>query len=120
MRRHKLVIVDDNEPLVSVVVEFFEMQGYEAVGLVGISHLDELAKLAPDLVVLDWNMPKLSGHEIVDGMRKSEVLGSVPVIVVSAKLKDREQIAGVNTVLSKPFQLTDLMQVVTALLNSEG
>src|SRR5690554_5862216 len=79
----KVVIIDDNKELVSLLTEFFQECGLDVVGISGISHIRELVKLKPSLVLLDQKMPKLRGDEIILQMKKNKELTYVPVIVIT-------------------------------------
>jgi uncharacterized protein (TIGR02266 family) len=76
-----------------------------------------------DLVLSDLYMPVLDGFGLVEKMRASPRLASVPVLVISAgddEARDRATAIGVDVFLQKPVQLVDVIQTVRALLRARG
>ena len=116
MEKPRIVIVDDNESLLKVLVEFFELQEFNAIGLTSISRINQLVELEPDLVILDYNMPLLNGDQIAELMKESDRLSATPIIMISALLPKNANILGVAAVLHKPLDLNSLCECVARLL----
>ena len=74
---------------------------------------------APDLVLLDLNMPRMSGHEVLDAMRADERLRAIPVIVLTTSSREddvvRSYAAGGNSFITKPASFNCLVEVMRAL-----
>ena len=74
---------------------------------------------AADLVLLDLNMPRMSGHEVLEAMRADERLRATPVIVLSTSSRDddveRSYAAGGNSFITKPASFPGLVDVMRAL-----
>jgi len=117
MSRHKhhLLVIDDDATLLRLMQELFEDEGMVVTtaidGAVGIAKLSAFYKahLLPCLMIVDLMMPKVSGIEIIAFARK---LGQqLPIIAMSANtdaLFSARQ-SGANTVLSKPFDIDELL-----------
>ena len=80
----------------------------------------ELKKLQPDLLLLDWMLPDLSGIEICKNIRKDNSIKNLPVIMLTAKGEEEDKIkgldSGVDDYLTKPFSFNELMARIKAVL----
>jgi DNA-binding response OmpR family regulator len=117
----RILVVDDDE----VVRELIRMK-LEAAGHDVISEVDGEAGLAaalqedPDLILLDWMMPRLTGPEVCQLLRESDECSTVPVILLTAKAQEvdveRGLAAGADDYVVKPFSARELLsRVQTAL-----
>ena len=112
----KRILVAEDEPAIANLIAYtLEGEGAEAeIALDGRAAFAALARLAPDLLILDLLLPLASGWQILRQLRAStdERLRAVPVIVVTAlaSTKLRAELAelGVRSVIGKPFRLADL------------
>ncbi len=118
MSKRRLAIVDDNHALVAILVEFFQVHGFDVVGFDGISHIEQLAEAEPDVVMLDLLMPQLTGQEIMRAMSQSAVLSSVPVIVFS-NVHKQDSWPLAEAVIEKPFDLNELLELVCHTLRGD-
>lgn len=117
----KIFIVEDEPSIVTLVKYNLEKENYK----VFFSHngeegLKEIKKTDPDLVLLDWMLPDLSGIEICKALKKDPKYKNLPIIMLTAKNQDEDKVLGLNTgaddYLSKPFSHTELIARVNALL----
>ncbi len=124
----------DQNMRVLVVDDFATMRKIEKniLGQLGIKNVDEaddgstaLPKLKStkyDVVLLDWNMPNMTGLELLKAMRAEEGLKNVPVIMVTAEaLKDNVVAAaqaGVNDYVVKPFNASTLEEKLKKVLKA--
>jgi DNA-binding response OmpR family regulator len=118
----KKILIADDEPNIVVSLEFLMKQkGYEVktVGN-GEDALRSIAEFAPDLVLLDVMMPRLSGYEVCQKMRENPAWAGIRVVMLSAKGRDIEvskgMAVGADAYVTKPFSTADLMAQVRALL----
>lgn len=114
----QILIVEDDEDTAEVVLTLLESAGYQAVAVDrGEAALDEIANLAPDLVLLDLNLPDINGMEVLRSVRTHSFL---PMIIVSGYGKERDRVvaleAGADDYLAKPFSPEELVARVRALL----
>ncbi len=86
----------------------------------GVEGLKIARRLIPDLVILDVIMPGMDGYTVCKEMRADRLLADVPILFLTAKIKDEDKIAGFNAggddYLSKPFNIDELILRVRAIL----
>lgn len=115
-----ILIVDDEPGVVSLLRDYFEMNGYLVhTAMDGATALERAAK-APDLIVLDVNMPGMDGLEVCGRIRDHV---SCPIVFLSARIEDEDKIrgfmAGGDDYVTKPFSLEELGMRVAAHLRRE-
>jgi DNA-binding response OmpR family regulator len=86
----------------------------------GVDGLKTARRIIPNLVILDVIMPGMDGYTVCREMRADPILAEVPVLFVTAKIKDEDKITGFNAgaddYLSKPFNIDELVLRVRAIL----
>ncbi len=117
----KILVVDDNPDILEIVMlslgldEEFEVRTADS-GTAALAILAEAASWRPDLVILDFMMPGLTGPETFAEMRKNTELDPVRVVFLTARVQPAEQKAlmdlGAHGVLAKPFDPLTLAQTV--------
>lgn len=122
----KRVVVLDDEPAVGEAVRnLLASEGYD-VETPGdaVSALPELLRAAPDLVILDVNMPGMSGWEFCSLLRRQSVTRTVPVLFLTGRQDVRDRITamqvGGSDYLAKPFGADDLREKVRSLLKTRS
>src|SRR5437868_13279429 len=116
--RPKLLIVDDDHELCSMLAEYLGPEGFvtEAVGS-GPAALERLGREAVDLVVLDVMLPELSGFEV---LRRIRAINRVPVIMLTARGEEVDRVVGLemgaDDYLAKPFSPRELVASIRAVL----
>ena len=114
-----IVVIEDNEPIARLIREVLnEVPGYGAVALADGALAPKLiAAVRADLVILDIDLPGLSGLELYDRLRDRPETAEIPVLFMSAAAH-REELArrGIYVYLHKPFDLDDLLARVERLL----
>jgi putative two-component system response regulator len=114
-----VMVVDDNPANLKLVEDMLRPQGYEVRSFPrGRMALAAAVEAPPDLILLDINMPEMTGFEVCDRLKSHEQLSEIPVIFLSAlnALEDRLRgfrSGGVDYV-SKPFQLEEVHARVEA------
>ena len=116
----KILVADDDDMVLSMVTTALEMQGYTVIcASNGEETLNILNTEKPDLMLLDFTMPKMSGREVIDGMKKLDI--RCPVILTSGYGSDSPEIAvsahEIADFISKPYQLQDLLIRVRRVLD---
>lgn len=116
-----ILVVDDNEANLQLINAALKTRGYvvrEAVS--GEAALASLAVQRPALVLMDVQMPGLSGIDVARAIRAMPTLADLPLVAITAMAMkgDREAIlaAGFNEYLAKPYNLRDLRDLVARLL----
>jgi two-component system phosphate regulon response regulator PhoB len=119
--RPLVLVVEDEPALVTLLRYNLEKQGFrvdEAAD--GQEALTRIAELPPDLVLLDWMLPSLSGLEVCRQIRRRAATRDLPVIMLTARAEDQDAVRGLNTgaddYIAKPFSMEALLARVRALL----
>jgi response regulator NasT len=127
MARRWVLVVDDDHRLRAVWIEALAQAGYAAVGAEdGITALELIRDLFPDLILLDLRMPRLSGWGFLDAVREHHRWKDIPILIVSAFLEDERDAAateaGLRIVgrLQKPVRLAELIDRVRAAVGPSG
>jgi two-component system chemotaxis response regulator CheY len=120
---HRFLIVDDFAPMREIIRKVLREMGYEHIQEAndGAAAFPLLLAQQFDLLITDWNMPKLPGIELLRAVRAEPKLAALPVLMVTAEVK-REQIiaathAGVNGYIIKPFTAQALAAKVQKILS---
>jgi two-component system, OmpR family, phosphate regulon response regulator PhoB len=117
----RILIVEDEADLALLVGYNLEAEGYvvESVARGDEAEL-RLAESAPDLVILDWMLPGVSGIEICRRLRARDATRTLPIIMVTARREEAERVRGLamgaDDYVVKPFSVPELMARVRALL----
>jgi DNA-binding response OmpR family regulator len=119
-RRKVVVIGEDDEPIATLLRDSINDEaGYQAVVVSdGALVLETVRQVHADLLVLDIMMPGLNGFEVYDRVRSDSDIRTMPVLFVSAATNQFEgefSQRGVTDVISKPFDLNDLLERVRVL-----
>ena len=117
----KIFIIEDEPSIIQLVQHNLEKNGFlVSSSLNGNDGLKELKKFQPDLLLLDWMLPDLSGIEICKNIRKDNNFKNLPVIMLTAKGEEEDKIkgldSGVDDYLTKPFSFNELMARIKAVL----
>ena len=117
----KIFIVEDEKPIMTLIKYNLEKEGYKVSSSEnGEEALKEIKESAPDLVLLDWMLPNLSGIEICKQLKKSAQYKSIPIIMLTAKGEEEDKVRGLNVgaddYVTKPFSYPELLARIEALL----
>ena len=116
-----ILIVEDEEPLTTLLRYNLEAEGYEVDAVARGDDADtRLKETAPDLIVLDWMLPGLSGIELCRRLRARPQTQTLPIIMLTARGEESERVRGLATgaddYIVKPFSVPELLARVRALL----
>ncbi len=116
-----ILIVEDEQPLVTLLRYNFEAAGYEVVAaLDGDEALIAVAERRPDLVLLDWMLPSVSGLEVCRRLRRRPETRDVPIIMLTARGEEGDRVRGLDSgaddYVTKPFSPAELVARVRAVL----
>ena len=117
----RILIVEDEEPLTLLLRYNLEAEGYsvDAVGRGDEAEL-RLRESPPDLAILDWMLPGLSGIELCRRLRARPETRTLPIIMLTARGEESEKVRGLATgaddYIVKPFSVPELLARVRALL----
>ena len=117
----QILVVEDEEPLSLLLRYNLEAEGYNVETVARGDDADTwLREKLPDLVVLDWMLPGLSGIELCRRLRTRQETKSLPIIMLTARGEESERVRGLATgaddYVVKPFSVPELLARVRALL----
>jgi CheY-like chemotaxis protein len=121
MKNYHILVVDDSTTNIVLLESIFEDKGYIINTALNVPDaVLSMSKNLPDLILLDLLMPKISGFEFLEQLRKDEKLKNIPVIVISA-LTDDESIGKIRNheiveFVSKPVDIANLLTLVEKTL----
>lgn len=113
--RPRILVVDDDGPILLLMRNLLREFGFEPVSAQsGAAALEEAQRLAPDLILLDRNMPGMTGDEVLQQMRSTDGLAAIPVLIVSGEPIDPDEIVriGATGAVLKPFDVPSLVQTI--------
>lgn len=115
---HKIMIVEDDESISSELKELLQNSGYEAVVLQDFNNsLNEILRVAPDLLLLDINIPYMNGELLLQSLRKSS---NTPVIMVTSKNNETDEALsisyGADDYITKPYNPNILLLRIGAVI----
>jgi two-component system chemotaxis response regulator CheY len=121
----KILLVNDKIDLRDIIRDYLRQDGYKNLSISedGRSALRKIAADSPDLIIADYNLPGLSGVELLREVRRDRTLGDIPFILISSEA-DRRYVAmaaesGVSAFLVKPFTHQVLAEKAERLLNDK-
>lgn len=116
MSINKILIADDEPHIARVLKLVLQKEGYEVLCVSnGREALEAYTKSRPDLVITDVKMPRMTGHELVDAIRKDNADTDTPIIVMTSTLEseNRDWVTGVAKVsfVGKPVSPRELVRI---------
>ena len=118
----KVMIVEDNELNMKLFNDLLEANGYAVIQTRdGLSALDLARRHKPDLILMDIQLPEVSGIEVTKWLKEDDELKKIPVIAVTAfAMKGDEQKireGGCEAYISKPISVMSFLQTIDGFLN---
>jgi two-component system alkaline phosphatase synthesis response regulator PhoP len=115
----KVLIVEDDDSMIAALRDGFEYEGYTvSLARDGAAGLRQVSETAPDLIILDVMMPKMSGLDVCREIRKGG--NTVPIIMLTARGQEIDKVLGLklgaDDYVTKPFGFLELMARVEAVL----
>ena len=123
-KKIKILVVDDFATMRKVIRNLLKQSGYENVTEAedGVAAMNMLKSTKIDFVISDWNMPNMTGIELLKAVRSDNELGAMPFLMVTAEsLKDNvvEAVkAGVSNYIVKPFTAEVLGEKIDKILEN--
>ena len=120
-----ILVVEDEAPLLTLLRYNLEKQGFRVEEAAdGEEALARVAEARPDLVLLDWMLPSLSGLEVCRQIRRRPATRDLPVIMLTARTEQQDAVRALDTgaddYISKPFEMENLLARIRALLRRSG
>ena len=120
-RGTKVLLVEDEDQLRRVMKDLLEREGYiVAEARDGVQALDQVDRYAPDIIVLDLNLPGLDGYSVLQQLRSRPATRAIPVMVLTAKGDEDNEVRvfelGADDFITKPFRARALSARLEAVL----
>jgi DNA-binding response OmpR family regulator len=116
----KILVVEDDPAISTLLDRALSADGY-TVHLAGdgARALEQCAKVTPDVVLLDVNLPKMDGFQVAKEMKARPEMKNVPIVFLTAQDRPRDVIAGIQAgarhYVTKPFKLDELLAKIKKL-----
>lgn len=113
----KVMVIDDEPFILMMIEDKLRRAGIDVVTLrESVGAVEKIREEMPDLIILDWMMPEISGIEICKTIKSDPALSDIPVFMLTAKgQEDDEKLGlkcGVDRYITKPFSPRGLLEVV--------
>ena len=117
----RVLIVEDEKALAEILEYNFKKEGYTVdTALDGEIALDKIIFKPPDLIILDWMLPKLSGIELCRKIRSNKKVKNIPIIMLTARGEEKDRLKGLemgaDDYVTKPFSINELLARAKAVL----
>jgi two-component system, OmpR family, phosphate regulon response regulator PhoB len=120
-----VLLVEDEEPLRRVMKDLLERDGYTVTEASdGVQALDQVDRFAPDIIILDLNLPGMDGYNVLQQLRSRPATRDIPVVVLTAKGDEDNEVRvfelGADDFITKPFRARALSARLQAVLGRRG
>jgi DNA-binding response OmpR family regulator len=115
----KILLADDDQEVQDIVKIILEKEGYAvSVAKDGNETLNAVKQDKPDLIILDYLMPGLSGIEVLNALKSADESKNIPVLMVTAHPTEKQRAldAGAVDFITKPVEKTDLLLRIKSVL----
>ncbi|MEH6357939.1 MAG: phosphate regulon transcriptional regulator PhoB [Pseudomonadales bacterium] len=125
MANETILIVDDEDSIRDMIAMSLELSGYQCLHAGTALEAHTLViEHRPDLILLDWMMPGISGIELARRLRRDNATKNTPIIMLTAKGEEDNKVegldSGVDDYITKPFSTKELTARIKALLRRSG
>jgi two-component system phosphate regulon response regulator PhoB len=117
----KILIVDDEQPLREMICYALHQADFECLQAEDTTAASRcISSSRPDLILLDWMLPQMSGVEFAKKLRSNELYQDIPVIMLTARSEEHDMLkgfeSGCDDYITKPFSTRELVARITAIL----
>ena len=117
----RILLVEDEQPIREMVRFALEKEGFQVDEAEDAEQaLGQLASQPPDLLLLDWMLPGMSGLDLARRLRRDEVTSGIPIIMLTARSDEHDRVhgleVGADDYVSKPFSPRELVARINAVL----
>lgn len=121
----KVLIIDDEMHIVELLRFNLETSGYKTIySYDGFDGFIKAKDEKPDLILLDWMLPNISGIEVLKKIRQDADLKKIPVIMLTAKNMEDDKVEGLEVgaddYITKPFSIKELLARITSVMRRYG
>lgn len=121
MANTSVLIVEDEEALATLLDYNLGKEGFDTtLAGDGEDALMKVEERAPDIIILDWMLPKISGIEVCRRLRSRNETRNIPILMLTARAEEADRIRGLDTgaddYMTKPFSMNELVARIRAVL----
>jgi signal transduction histidine kinase len=121
MSEHRILVVEDHEPLLEAIQEILATEGYDVLRATdGLEALAVMERTHPDLILADIMMPNMDGYDLYEEVRAHPKWVTIPFIFLTAKASKEDRLRGkslgVEDYITKPFEAEELVVAIDARL----
>ncbi len=121
MTTHTVLIVDDEASIRDMIAMSLELNDYTCIHAENaINAHNIILEQPPDIILLDWMMPGISGIELARRLKRDVATKNIPIIMLTAKTEESDKINGLDSgaddYITKPFSIKELMARIQAVL----
>lgn len=125
MNAKRILIVEDEQPIREMVMFALAGAGYEVQEAADVRQAQiNITERLPDLILLDWMLPGLSGIDYARRLKKDELTRELPVIMLTARAEEEDTVQGLESgaddYITKPFSPRELVARIRAVLRRGG
>ncbi|MBS3955527.1 MAG: phosphate regulon transcriptional regulator PhoB [Methylomicrobium sp.] len=125
MTRISVLVVEDEDAIRDMLVMVLEQAGFNATGISDAEQANKsLSDHQPDLIVLDWMLPGMSGVEWARRLKKDQFCREIPIILLTARGEEEDKVRGLeigaDDYMTKPFSPKELVARIRAVLRRAG
>ena len=125
MSAKRILIVEDEQPIREMVMFALASAGYEAQEAADARQAHTvIAERLPDLLLLDWMLPGVSGIDFARRLKKEELTRELPIIMLTARAEEEDKVQGLESgaddYITKPFSPRELVARIRAVLRRGG
>jgi two-component system phosphate regulon response regulator PhoB len=120
-----ILIVEDEESILELIAINLHQSGFKPIRSLNAESADKLIHEAiPDLIILDWMLPGMSGIDFAKRLKSNSLTKKIPIIMLTAKSEEENMILGLNSgaddYLTKPFSPRELVARIKAVLRRKA
>ncbi|QQL50349.1 response regulator transcription factor [Mucilaginibacter ginkgonis] len=114
----KILVIEDNAEIMSILEYLLEEEGYEVVSCTDGSSVNNLHNINPDLILLDELLPGVKGSSLCKEIKAKETTRHIPIVIISAVpgLSEIANDCGADGHIEKPFNIDNLTTVIKGLI----
>jgi two-component system phosphate regulon response regulator PhoB len=125
MARFNILIVEDEDAIRGMLMMVLEQAGFKSIAAVDAAEAQKvLDENAPDLILLDWVLPGISGVEWARRLKKDPIYRDLPIILLTARGEEEDTVRGLESgaddYMTKPFSTKELVARIRAVLRRTG
>jgi DNA-binding response OmpR family regulator len=121
----KVMVIDDEPFILMMLEDKLKRAGLDVIALKeSVNAVDIIKREKPDLIILDWMMPEVSGIEVCGMLKSDPELSDIPIYMLTAKGQEEDEKlglrSGVDRYITKPFSPSALLDIVLKELENMG